>query len=589
MRLPSHLLILITLFCLSPTLVTAESEQYESLNGQESSDPVDESAVLPSAHVHSVKFEGAYLTRTDQLVLSQGKRAQTVTVQIAGTTNSLLDSIVSNQVDIASEEGTVVCVEALPENPQICLKFEIKSEKNIKSLVLKTILNFESFISQPDRTYRTIETPNFINFVTPSIFYTSDFIDTSLKHQFSISANTVDSKGPIECEYSHEKVPETIQGSFETWDQLIAYENLVKTITFSTFSNYAKFSYSGNVKSLRLADTVASTRLQQDIYEQKHQGRYVHALQFTPQYTCDRPYFSDSVGKNYYSSYNLNTLVYTLRYTLFSNWKSDFMVDYFVNLKSLLSSSANDKSKILRVTSGEKSSQNFAIVGDVTTVINLPEGSTLKQLKAPLAHKVSVEEISGIVAPYMKIVILTKQSVKAKIYVQYSDSENIYKNLFLFSLKFFLPFVGLITFFSKIEWSIENSKELDSQKALKRDLAKLKAKTKTYTTMTQSFQSILEHYKVNKNMEVLEGAYALFKEKCTQYLNTELAPCIAQCQNTELTQLIEQITEAHQQHIDALALFHQQKIDRVNYIKQREVINNVIEQSLNQIQLSVKN
>ena len=152
-------------------------------------------------------------------------------------------------------------------------------------------------------------------------------------------------------------------------------------------------------------------------------------------------------------------------------------------------------------------------------------------------------------------------------------------------LKFLIPAILTIMFFAKTEFTIETSKEMEDLKRHKQLVSKLNAKVKSYLKMNKNFDTILSQYKSNKNMDAMMQSYDVFKQKCSNYLTGELQPLIEQIggAKSDLESLIRQVSEAHQQHIDALFAFHAAKIDRTNYIKQREVINNVIEQSQNQI------
>ena len=78
-------------------------------------------------------------------------------------------------------------------------------------------------------------------------------------------------------------------------------------MTISAFSNSAKFSYSGTLKSLRQPDSVPSTMLEKDFYLQQSQDKqdqeknqYLMYIVFTPQYAAEKLYAYDRVGKNYF-------------------------------------------------------------------------------------------------------------------------------------------------------------------------------------------------------------------------------------------------------------------------------------------------
>ena len=112
-----------------------------------------------------------------------------------------------------------------------------------------------------------------------------------------------------------------------------------------------------------------------------------------------------------------------LRYALFLDWMTSFSVDYWTNLKTLLSNSAQDGSKIIRINTGEKHTNGVNPVGFVTTVINLPGGSTLKNVKAPMSSKITVEQIEGVLNKFSRITILTKRDsmfIHAMTYLIYS-------------------------------------------------------------------------------------------------------------------------------------------------------------------------
>merc|ERR1719419_1490622 len=248
-----------------------------------------------------------------------------------------------------------------------------------------------------------------------------------------------------------------------------------------------------------------------------------------------------------------------LRYPLMSNWKTDFIVKYKINLKSMLSSSAEDGSRIMRISSGETDMHDLKAGDEVKTIINLPEGATLKSINAPFAQSVDQEYVQGILNKYIRITIIHDRSLISKITINYFDSSGMLINLATFICYYILPLV-------------------------------LCKNTKTYLKMLNNFQGILENYKIKKDMTILNQAFQLFKQNCALFLEKELQPYIAACNNADILPLIIQISEAHQQHIEALYDFHHGYMDRQSYINNRRVIDDVIDQAEKQIilQLSEK-
>merc|ERR1719419_457109 len=279
-----------------------------------------------------------------------------------------------------------------------------------------------------------------------------------------------------------------------------------------------------------------------------------------------------------------------LRYPLMSNWKTDFIVKYKINLKSMLSSSAEDGSRIMRISSGETDMHDLKAGDEVKTIINLPEGATLKSINAPFAQSVDQEYVQGILNKYIRITIIHDRSLTSKITINYFDSSGMLINLATFICYYILPLVLCIILVLKVDFSIENSQETDNLNAQKKHFSKLCKNTKTYLKMLNNFQGILENYKIKKDMTILNQAFQLFKQNCALFLEKQLQPYIAACNNADILPLIIQISEAHQQHIEALYDFHHGNMDRQSYINNRRVIDDVIDQAEKQIilQLSEK-
>lgn len=640
MSAPRAILLLLLLITSSSTLITSTTS---SSSGSSTGDD--------RRHRHTYDLFGLVdsygepvLLRKDEILLDPART--TGTAAGSGGTGDGHDEVVvelrrgelggaavfANDLEVATSRAVHCMAREVEGSKKVCSKFLIQLPADFDFSIPLTITShfkFSAFFHPVDRTYKSLQSPEYLTFDSPSLFYTVHAAAATLPHTFTINAPNISSRPSssstsspaptvhLQSDDSSQSSPDSAHATFpstkdlpqrivfpyEARHLLVEMQQTVKKVSLSATSSQATIRFSTVLQSLRTPVTVPFTSHELTEYmklrHQTHSGtnhrgenEYLWMFLLITQSPFSSFEVQDSVGKNYLSKKSMeNAITSKLRFPLVSDWKTDIDVNYKVPVTTILSTNPEDNCKILRINNADAFFSKILTGSNVKTIIELPEGATLKDVVAPHAESIESEKVSGIIRSFVRITLIHHNTRSAKITVNYFDASSYVASTLIFAAKYLSCVVLVAIGLLKCDFSIEKNSELDKASADKRQLGKLRQRIRTFIQMTRNFDTILETYKVKKNTALLNTSYANFKTNCLAYFEGEVAPIIAASTNEELRTLdalVKQIVEAHQQHIEALCDFHEQKMDRAAYINQRRLMNDVIEQAEQQVFVLVK-